>query len=113
MIASVVAYDLRGGSWLVLPLAWAIERLCNGFWHLWWTIHFREYSPGLVSSILIWMDSYFIVRYRPIGETISGTNFYGAQYSLRLLAASFPSFLYSAGKRECEESQGVKCKNCT
>jgi hypothetical protein len=26
MIASVVAYDLRGGSWLILPLAWAIER---------------------------------------------------------------------------------------
>jgi hypothetical protein len=71
MIASVVAYDLRGGSWLILPLAWAIERLCNGFCHLWWTIHFREYSPGLVSSILIWMNSYFIVRYRPVGETIA------------------------------------------
>ena len=42
MIASVVAYDLRGGSWQILPLAWAIERLCNGFWHVWWTIRFRE-----------------------------------------------------------------------
>jgi hypothetical protein len=112
MIASVDASDLRGGSWLILPLAWAIERLCNGFWHLWWTIHFREYSPGLVTSILIWMDSYFIVRYRPIGETISGTNFMGR--SIHWIArCQFSSFLYSAGKRECEESQGVKCKNCT
>jgi hypothetical protein len=71
MIASVVLYDLRGGKWLILPLAWAIERLCNGFWHVWWSVHFREYSPGLVSSILIWMDSYFIVRYRPVGEPIA------------------------------------------
>jgi hypothetical protein len=26
MIASVVLYDLRGGLWLILPLAWSIER---------------------------------------------------------------------------------------
>src|ERR1017187_464417 len=71
MIASVVLYDQRGGEWVILPLAWATERLCNGFWHVWWSVHFREYSPGLLSSILIWMDSYFIVRYRPVGERIA------------------------------------------
>jgi hypothetical protein len=70
MISSVVLYDLRGGPWLILPLAWSIERLCNGFWHVWWAIHFREYSPGLLSSILFWMQSYFIVRYRPAAEPI-------------------------------------------
>lgn len=91
MIASVVAYDLRGGGWIILPLAWAVERLCNGFWHLWWTIHFCEYSPGLVSSILIWMDSYFIVRYRPLGETIAATNLMVA-VSIGLLAATFLAF---------------------
>jgi hypothetical protein len=73
MIASVVLYDLRGGGWIILPLAWSIERLCNGFWHLWWTIHFHEYSPGLLTSILIWMDSYFIVRYRPPDAITTGT----------------------------------------
>jgi hypothetical protein len=26
MIASVVTYDLCGGNWVILPLAWAIER---------------------------------------------------------------------------------------
>ena len=91
MIASVVAYDLRGGSWLGLPLAWAIERLCNGFWHLWWTIHFREYSPGLVSSILIWMDTYFIVRYRPAGGTIAPRDLWSSVF-LGLLAAAFLAF---------------------
>ena len=63
MIASVVAYDFLGGSWVVLPLAWTLERAANGFWHLWWTIRFREYSPGLVTSLLMWMSPYFLFRY--------------------------------------------------
>lgn len=91
MIASVVAYDLCGGSWVILPLAWAIERLCNALWHLWWTIHFREYSPGLVSSILIWIDSYFIVRYRPVEEVIAPRTLWGAAI-IGLLAATFLAF---------------------
>ncbi|MBV8673506.1 MAG: hypothetical protein JOZ33_08740 [Acidobacteriaceae bacterium] len=91
MIASVVAYDIGGGSWVILPLAWAIERFCNAFWHLWWTIHFREYSPGLVSSILIWMDSYFVVRYRPVEEVIATRTLWGAVI-IGLLAATFLAF---------------------
>jgi hypothetical protein len=71
MIASVVAYDLMGGAWVILPLAWSVERLCNGFWHVWWAIHFREYSPGLLTSILMWMNFYFILRYRPSTEPLS------------------------------------------
>jgi hypothetical protein len=63
MIASIVAYDFLGGSWVVLPLAWTLERAANGFWHLWWTVRFREYSPGLVTSILMWMSLYFLLRY--------------------------------------------------
>jgi Protein of unknown function with HXXEE motif len=71
MISSVVLYDFRGGNWLILPLAWSIERFCNSLWHIWWAMHFREYSPGLVSSILMWMTVYFIVRCRPIDEPIA------------------------------------------
>ena len=73
MIASVVAYDFRRGAWLILPLAWSIERTCNGFWHVWWSIRFHEYSPGLVSSLLFWMQLYFIVHYRPASEPITGS----------------------------------------
>jgi len=40
------------------------ERFCNSIWHVWWTIHFQEYSPGLVSCILIWIYTYFVVFYR-------------------------------------------------
>ena len=63
MIASVILYDQLGGAWVILPLAWAIERFCNGLWHVWWAIRFQEYSPGLVTSILMWMTVYFIARY--------------------------------------------------
>jgi hypothetical protein len=44
-----------------------------------------------VSSILIWMDSYFIVRYRPVGETIEAQTFWGALI-IGLLAATFLAF---------------------
>ena len=65
--------------------------LCNGFWHVWWAIRFREYSPGLVSSILIWMDSYFIIRYRPVEQAIALRTLWGAVI-IGLLAATFLAF---------------------
>lgn len=89
MIASVVLYDFRGGAWIVLPLAWVIERACNGVWHAGWSIRFHEYSPGLVSSILMWMNLYFVVRYRPVGETILPNVWIPAL----LIAAAFTAFL--------------------
>ena len=91
MIASVLAYDLLGGAFLIFPLAWSIERLCNGFWHVWWAIHFREYSPGLLSSILIWMNFYFIVRYRPATEPLMARILVPA-LAIGLAAAAFLSF---------------------
>ena len=77
-----------GGEWLILPLAWATERLCNGFWHVWWSVYFREYSPGLLSSILIWRDYYLIVRYRPFADRIAPRTWWLAVL-IGLLAAAF------------------------
>lgn len=91
MIASVLLYDFLGGRWVILPLAWAIERLCNGFWHLWWAIRYREYSPGLVTSILMWMTAYFIFRYHPASEQLSGPVL-GPALAIGLAAACFLSF---------------------
>ncbi len=87
----MVAYDLRGGAWIILPLAWAIERLINGLWHIWWSVRFREYSPGLVTSILIFMNFYFIVRYRPISDTLSRSEVVPA-LAIGLLAGAFLCF---------------------
>lgn len=78
MIASVVLYDFLGGAWVILPLAWIIERACNGIWHVGWAVRYREYSPGLVSSILMWMNFYFVVRYRPVGREISSMDWISA-----------------------------------
>lgn len=89
MIASVITFDLRGGAWVVLPLAWAFERFGNACWHVWWTIHFHEYSPGLVSSILMLMNVYFLFRYWP--ESI-GTNELAAAIAVGVLATIFLSF---------------------
>jgi ABC-type phosphate/phosphonate transport system permease subunit len=65
MSSSIVSYDRCGSRFLFLPIAWALERFINSLWHIWWTVHFREYSPGLLTSLLIWMQSYFILFYRP------------------------------------------------
>jgi len=54
-------------------------------------VQFREYSPGLVSSILIWMDSYFIVRYRPVSEPIAASVLWPALI-IGLLFAAFLAF---------------------
>ena len=61
MSASVVLYDRPGRGMLFLPLAWAVERFFNAIWHLWWANHFQEYSPGLLTSLLIWIESHFIL----------------------------------------------------
>ena len=61
MGGSIVLYDRGGNTFLFLPVAWALERLANSFWHVWWSARFHEYSPGLLTSVLIWMQTYFIV----------------------------------------------------
>ena len=71
MGASIVLYDKAGNRFLFLPIAWALERFINSLWHVWWAIRFREYSPGLLTSILIWMQSYFIVFARPEGSQLN------------------------------------------
>lgn len=91
MGGSIVLYDRLGDRFLFLPLAWALERFCNSLWHVWWTVQFREYSPGLVTSLLFWVQTYFIVYYRP--ETPRWTwSLTWPAVSLGLLAAAFLTF---------------------
>jgi hypothetical protein len=62
---------------MILPLAWVIERAGNGRWHVGWAVSFHEYSPGLVSSILMWVNFYFVVR------TIQQPNRFSPAYGFR------------------------------
>jgi len=88
MGASIVLYDRLGSEFLFLPLAWALERFFNSLWHIWWTAHFREYSPGLLTSLLIWMQSYFILLCRPKNQPLDLRAIWPG-ILLGLLAAAF------------------------
>jgi len=59
---SILIYERRGGAWVMFPLFWSIERTFNGFWHVWWTLAFLSYSPGLVTSGLFWIITYLLVK---------------------------------------------------
>ena len=74
IIICISLYDLFGGHWIILPLLWTFGRAFHVITvHIWWSIRYREYSPGLVTGILFWILVYFIIRYglRPglIGRT--------------------------------------------
>jgi len=59
-----VAYDLVGQSVLFLPLTLAVVFATHGVtFHLWWTLRYREYSPGLLTSTLYWVLIYLIGRH--------------------------------------------------
>jgi hypothetical protein len=57
--------------------------------HVGWTIRFREYSPGLVSSILMGMNFYFILRYTPLQQAIGQNIWVGAL----IIGGAFTAFL--------------------
>jgi Protein of unknown function with HXXEE motif len=61
---SNLAYDLVGQSVLFLPLFFAVAFARHGVtFHLWATLRYREYSPGLVTSTLYWLLVYLIGRH--------------------------------------------------
>ena len=58
---------------------------------------------GLLTSILIWMDSYFILRYRPDSETVSWAEWRAAAI-IGLLAAIFLAFFIPLVKGKATEA---------
>lgn len=59
--AANIVYDGWGRAGPALFFAW--ERALNGLWHIGWTVAFREYSPGLVTSIPFWVLLYLLWRF--------------------------------------------------
>jgi hypothetical protein len=107
MSCSIVFYDKLGNSFLFLPVAWALERFANSLWHVWWTVRFREYSPGLLTSLLIWMQSYFIVFGRPHGTALDLRSIWPGLI-LGLAAAAFLFFYFPLVKGRRNRSQRSK-----
>jgi hypothetical protein len=64
IVASILLYENLGRHWVIAPLIWVFERATHGItFHAWWTARYREYSPGLVSSILFLVLAFFTNRY--------------------------------------------------
>ncbi len=60
---SNILYDWLGNKVAIFPMAFLWERVFNALFHIGSTYYFREYSPGLVTSVLFFVLLYFVVRY--------------------------------------------------
>lgn len=70
-------FDAFGGHWVILPLFWVSGFVVHGVTvHVVWTIRQRDYSPGLVTSLLYWMVGYLVVEYGYAAGLISGAEFW-------------------------------------
>jgi len=76
IILSIVLYEQFGGHWVILPLFWTFERAFHVITvHLWWSIRYKEYSPGLVTGILFWILVGFVVRHGLTADLIRREDF--------------------------------------
>jgi hypothetical protein len=62
--------------WIILPLLWTFGRAFHVITvHIWWSIRYKEYSPGLVTGLLFWILVYFVIRYGLRPGLIAHTDF--------------------------------------
>jgi hypothetical protein len=91
--ASNIAFDLFGGHLIVLPLFWISGFVVHGFTvHIFWTVRQRDYSPGLVTSVLYWIVGYLVVRYGYAAGLISSADFWIGTVAGAVLLAGFLTF---------------------
>ena len=73
---SIAIYEWLGGRWVILPLFWAFERASHViFLHVWWTIKYKECSPGLLSGLLFFILVGFIIHFGPTAGLITKQDF--------------------------------------
>lgn len=101
IVASNVAYELFGGHAVVLPLFWVSGFAVHGVTvHIFWTVRRRDYSPGLVTSVLYWIVMYLVVRFGYVAGLIPPVDFWVGTLGGALLLAGFltvgPTLLFPA-----------------
>lgn len=90
--ASNVLFDLFGGHLVVLPLFWIFGFALHGVTvHVFWTIRQRDYSPGLVTSVLYWIVAYLVTRYGYVEGRISTADFWFGAVAGAVLLGGFLS----------------------
>ena len=91
-------YHWQGSRLILLPAVWVWERFLNCLWHVVWTIHFKEYSPGLVTSGLFFAIFCLLYHYGVRQGRIKPAVFYGAGLIAFLLEVLLLSSLWWARK---------------
>lgn len=97
--ASNALFDLFGGHFVVLPLFWIFGFAIHGITvHVFWTIRQRDYSPGLITSVLYWIVAYLVIRYGYASGHISSVDFWSGSLAGTVLLAGFltvgPTWLF-------------------
>jgi hypothetical protein len=62
-ICSVITYESLRGAWMIFPLILLFERIFNGIYHVIETIVTKRYSSGLLTSVIVWILLYVLIRY--------------------------------------------------
>jgi hypothetical protein len=112
MVVFVLLYEIFGGAWVILPLYWAFERGIHGLtFNHWWSIKYREYSPGLLSSVLLVLVLYLITRFgllagsiSPIYYLIGGIAGALGAFALALLPTRIMPAIYAAREQRAQST---------
>ena len=88
--AGNVLFDVFGGHSVVLPLFWIFGFALHGVTvHVFWTVRQRDYSPGLITSVLYWIIAYLVVRYGFADGRISAADFWTGAVAGMVLLGGF------------------------
>lgn len=91
--ASNLLFDLFGGRLVILPLVWIFGFALHGVTvHVFWTVRQRDYSPGLVTSVLYWIVAYLAARYGYAAGLVSATDFWASAIAGCVLVGGFLTF---------------------
>lgn len=91
---SNLLYDWQGSRLAVIPMVWVWERSLNGLWHIGWTLFFKEYSPGLVTSGMFFVILYLSYRYGVLKGHMRQAAFFGGGIIAAILEVLLLSSLW-------------------
>jgi hypothetical protein len=93
---SNILYDVLGNRVAFIPMAFVWERFFNAFFHIGSTYYFKEYSPGLVTSLLFFVILYLICRYGVLRGHVRWVAFFGSAIAAAVFETVFVSSMWWA-----------------
>jgi hypothetical protein len=93
---SNLLYDWKGNRFAAIPMAFIWERCFNALFHIGSTYHFKEYSPGLVTSVLFFVILYLICRYGVLRGHVRWVTFFVSSIPALVFETVFVSSMWWA-----------------